>query len=83
MLDGSTLIHRPRPKPSMQLPTVCVSSLADPLQHQQQFATTTLNLLAAATTTQTDSPLVSPVFVDTTTSVSSFEREFVKKTIKF
>jgi hypothetical protein len=52
----------------MQLPTVCVSSLADPLQ--QQFATTTLNLLAAATTAQSDSPLVSPVFVDTACNVS-------------
>ncbi|KAI6182113.1 Zinc finger protein [Aphelenchoides bicaudatus] len=68
MLDGSTLI-RPRPKPMQlpQVPTVCVSSLVDPLQ----TTLNTLNLLAAATTTNADSPLVSPVFVDTTNSIEN------------
>jgi hypothetical protein len=55
-----TLIHRPRPKPTMQLPTVCVSSLADPLYQ----------------TFNSESPIVSPVFVDTSNTGSDNPHAF-------
>ncbi|CAD5205646.1 unnamed protein product [Bursaphelenchus okinawaensis] len=50
-------LHRPRPKPLMQLPTVCVSNLSEPTVSNAFSFTQYRNPV--------ESPLVSPVYVDT------------------